>query len=203
VGGFATRSAFDARYASVVFFPLILLVALGFTVFLDRRVRAGVLTLAAALGVAAAVPNVVTNRTQAGQVAAAIERNGRPGDVVAYCPDQLGPAVHRILPPGYRQTTFPRGTGATFVNWVDYAQAVRSASVVGFASHVESLAARDGPHRIFVVWAPGYQSYGVRCEGIVQTLQGDPAYRATTLVNGNPISFYQPMWMVELRPTTG
>ena len=50
VGGCLTNSAFDARYASVVFIPLILLVALGLTVFLDRHVRAGVLALAVVAG---------------------------------------------------------------------------------------------------------------------------------------------------------
>ncbi len=199
IGGLATNSAFDARYASVVFIPLILLVSLGLTVFRDRRVRVGVLAAAMVLGLAASVPNVTTNRTQAGQVAAAIAATGRPGDIVAYCPDQLGPAVDRLLPAGrYVQITFPRGSGAEFVNWVDYADAVRAASPLAFAQHVEALAAG---RQIFVVWAPQYQAYGVKCEGIVQTLQNDPHYQYTSVVVGNSNSFYQPMWMVRLSPT--
>ena len=51
-GGFLTNSAFDARYASVVFIPLILLVALGLTTFRDRRVRAAILAVAVVLGLA-------------------------------------------------------------------------------------------------------------------------------------------------------
>ena len=39
-GGFLTNSAFDARYASVVFIPLILLVSIGLVTFRDRRIRA-------------------------------------------------------------------------------------------------------------------------------------------------------------------
>jgi mannosyltransferase len=205
IGGFVTKSAFDARYASVVFIPLLLLVALGIATFRDRRVRTGLVVVAGVLGLAGAVPNVVTNRTQAGQVAARIQATGKPGDVVAYCPDQLGPAVTRLLPPGrYQQITFPRETGPVFVNWVDYAAAVKAASVTGFAARVEAMADEGGTrHSIFLVWAPGYQSYGVRCEGIVQTLQGDPAYRVTGAIVGNGVSFYQPMWMVQLTPTTG
>jgi uncharacterized membrane protein len=204
VGGVATRSAFDARYASVVFVPLILLVALGFTVFQDRRVRTGLLGAAAVLGLAAAVPNVTTNRTQAGQVAAAVVARARPGDVVAYCPDQLGPAVARLLPTDFRQTTYPRGSGPIFVNWVDYAAAVHAASPADFATHLETLASSGGAdHRIFLVWAPGYQAYGLRCEGVVQTLQGDPNLKTTAVVTGNPLSFYQPMWMAEFAPTSG
>jgi hypothetical protein len=199
-GGFLTNSAFDARYASVVFIPLILLVAVGLVTFRDRRVRSVVLVVAVVAGLASSVPDVTTNRTQAGQVATAIAASGRPGDIVAYCPDQLGPAVDRLLPAGrYSQTTFPRGTGPEFVNWVDYAAAVRAASPVAFAERVESQAAAEG-RQIFVVWAGGYQGYGLRCEGIVQTLQANPDYRAQQLVAGNSVSFYQPMWMVRFTP---
>ena len=107
-GGLLAKSTFDARYASVVFVPLILLVAVGVTTFLDRRIRVAVLALAVAVGLAGAVPNVTTNRSQAGEVARAIATYGHPGDIVAYCPDQLGPAVNRLLPTGrYVQTTFP------------------------------------------------------------------------------------------------
>ena len=199
VGGLVTNSAFDARYASVVFMPLILLVALGLTVFRDRHVRAGVLALAVVLGLGGSIPNVTTNRTQAGEVAAAIARSGRPGDVVAYCPDQLGPAVNRLLPSGrYQQVTFPRGTGPAFVNWVDYAAAVKAASPLDFARQVETLA--GGTHQVFLVWAGGYQAFGTKCEGIIQTLQGDAAYRGASLVQGDNTEFYQPMSLIRLTP---
>jgi mannosyltransferase len=200
VGGFVTSSAFDARYASVVFVPLILLVSLGVAVFRDRHVRAGVLALAVVLGLAASVPNVVTNRTQAGQVAAAIAATAHPGDVIAYCPDQLGPAVARILPGGtYTQLTFPRSTGPAFVNWVDYGAAVRAASPLAFANHVESLASSG--RQVYVVWSPGYETFGVRCEGIVQTLQASPAYVHTGLVVGDSKAFFQPMYLERFTPT--
>ncbi len=199
-GGFITNSAFDARYASVVFIPLILLVSLGLVTFADRRVRVAVLALAVVAGLASAIPNITTNRTQAGQVAAAIAAQGKPGDLVAYCPDQLGPAVNRLLPGGrYRQTTFPRGTGPVFVDWADYAAASRAGSAVNFSLQLESAAASN--RQIFVVWAPGYQTLGTKCEGIVQTLQGDPRFRATQLVTGAPQTFYQPMWLVRFTPT--
>jgi hypothetical protein len=199
LGGLISNSAFDARYASVVFVPLILLVALGLAVFRDRHVRAGILTLAVLLGLGGSIPNVTTNRTQAGEVAAAIAATGRPGDVVAYCPDQLGPAVNRLLPSGrYQQVTFPRGTGPAFVNWVDYAAAVRSASPVDFSRQVQTLA--GGTHQIFVVWGGGYQAFGTKCEQIVQTLQGDTAYHGTNMVAGDSTEFYQPMSLIRLTP---
>jgi len=206
VGGLASNSAFDARYASVVFIPLILMVSLGLTVFQDRHVRVAVLALAMVLGLAASVPNVVTNRTQAGEVAAGIARTARPGDVIAYCPDQLGPAVDRLLPAGrYRQVTFPRGTGPEFVNWVDYADSVRDASPATFAQQVQTLAA--GGHQIYLVWAAGYQAFASKCEEVVQTLQGslnvhgNANYRSTGLVVSDDKTFYQPMSLVRLTPS--
>lgn len=200
VGGFVTSSAFDARYASVVFVLLILLVSVGVTVFRDRHVRVAILAIAVVLGLAASVPNVVTNRTQAGQVAAAISATAKPGDVIAYCPDQLGPAVARILPADtYSQVTFPRGAGPTFIDWVDYADAVRAASPLTFAQHLESLAAAG--HQVYLVWSPGYQAFGVRCEGIVQTLQASPAFVHTGLVVGDSKVFFQPMYLERFKPT--
>ena len=201
LGGLIFNSTFDARYASVVFVPLILLVAIGIQAFRDRRVRLGVLAVAVVAGLASAIPNVTTNRTQAGQIAAQIARQGRPGDLVVYCPDQLGPATDRLLPSGrYQQTTFPRGTGPAFVNWIDYSAVAAAADPVAFAQRVETQAARGG-HQIFVVWAPQYQAFGLKCEGLIQTLQADPDYHVTSTVTGDAKRFYQPMWMVQLAPT--
>ncbi len=198
-GGFLSNSAFQARYASVVFIPLVLLVALGTTTLADRKVRTGVVVVAVVAGLASAFPNITTNRTQAGRVAAALSRDGRPGDVVAYCPDQLGPAVARLLPAGtYHQTTFPRGTGPTFVDWVDYAKASAAGSPLTFGQGLERTA--GGNHRIFVVWAPGYQTFGVKCEGILQVLQADPALHETGLVTLNGTRYFQPMSLVEFAP---
>ncbi len=199
-GGFLSNSAFDARYASVVFVPVVLLVSLGLTTFLDPRVRNSILAVAIIAGLVASFANVTTNRTQAGQVAAAMSTRAQPGDVVAYCPDQLGPAVDRLLPAGrYQQITFPRGTGPTFVDWVDYAAASRAGVPTAFAGRLESMAGPSG--QIFLVWAPGYQTLGTKCEQIVDTLQSNPHYQVHSLVVGNDAQFYQPMYLYQFVPT--
>jgi len=199
IGGLATGSAFDSRYASVVFIPLILMVSLGVTVFRDRHVRVGIVTIAVVLGLVASVSNVTTNRTQAGEVAAAIDASGAPGDVVVYCPDQLGPAVNRILPVGrYQQVAFPRGGGPEFIDWVDYASAVRNASSLDFARRVDEMASSG--KQIFVVWAPAYEAFGAKCEQLVQTLQNNPRYRATGVIAGDSKRFFQPMYLVRFSP---
>jgi len=174
VGGFASGSAFQARYAWVVFVPLVLLVTLGLGTFADRRIRAGVLAATVAFGLAGGILTVWTSRTQAGQVASTLAKLGKPGDVVAFCPDQLGPSVNRLLPSGrYRQITFPRGIGPAFVNWVDYAKASAAGNAAAFAAELERLSAPD--HQIWLVWAPGYQTFGTKCENIETDLVTDSA----------------------------
>jgi mannosyltransferase len=177
IGGYVSRSAFQARYASVVFVPLVLLVALGLTTFADQRIRAGVLAATVAFGLASGLPSAWTSRTQAGQVASTLAQLGRPGDIVAFCPDQIGPSVNRLVPPGrYREITFPRGTSPEFVNWVDYADASHKGNPVSFATRLEAMSAPA--HQIWLVWAPGYQTFGTKCEQLEAALLGDRALGA-------------------------
>jgi len=166
---FAAGTGFQPRYAAVMW-PLVALgVALGFLVFADRRVRVALLAIVVLLGFVGGVRNVVTNRTQASQVADVIAREASPGDVVAYCPDQVGPDVSRLLPSdrGLRQYTFPNLGSPHFVDWVDYAARNEAASVPRF---VDRILARAGEHRVWMVWSPGYRTYNGKCEAIVDGL---------------------------------
>jgi hypothetical protein len=161
-------SAFADRYTAVVVFPSLLVVAYGATAIGSRRVRLAVTGVAVALGLAAAVPNAFLSRTQAGQVAAAVMARARPGDLVAYCPDQLGPAVSRLLGGGYREVTYPRRTGPQFVDWVDYAKVNEAADPAAFARYLNALAGPD--HTIWYVTAPGYLTFGDSCSEIAGDL---------------------------------
>ncbi len=96
-GGILTSSAFAPRYAAVVFLPLLLLGALGTTTFLNQRVRLTVVAIAVVAGMVGSVQNIYTQRTQATKVAAVINAQAKPGDIIAYCPDQLGPSVYRVV----------------------------------------------------------------------------------------------------------
>lgn len=209
IGGYVSSSAFQARYASVVFVPLVLLVALGLGVFADQRIRAGVLAATVAFGFFAGVANIKTSRTEAGQVAAALSKYAQPGDVVGFCPDQLGPAVDRLVPPGrYQMTTFPRETSPAFVDWVDYAKATAAGNPIAFASHLESMSTGGGSaHQIWFVWAPGYQTFGNKCEDIETALLADPHLHATLAVPFmqvyNPWVPYEEMQLVRFQPQTG
>jgi hypothetical protein len=166
--GTLTASAFASRYTSVAF-PLVLLVAAyGLRSFADRKVVAGVLVLASVLGIVGGVRNVVYRRTSADTVASLIAANGgKPGDLVAYCPDQLGPDVSRLLPDGYQQATFPDLGDPRFVNWVDYGTRMAKADPVAFGNE---LLARSGGHTIWYVWMPGYRTLDKQCERVNDTL---------------------------------
>jgi mannosyltransferase len=184
------RSAFAVRYASVMYPMMVLLAALGTRVLLDRRVRHGLLALAVVSGFWAIAPNVFGDRTSAGRVAAALRAGVEPGDVVAYCPDQLGPSVSRLLPDdlGAAHLTFPRATPPQLVDWVDYAKVNEAADPEPFA---QMLLDRAGPaHSVWVVWAPGYRTFEDKCQGLLANL--DLARRTNTRPVKLPKNFEKP-----------
>lgn len=166
-----TGSAFAVRYASVILPVALVLAALGTRAVGSPGARRGLLVAAIVLGFAAVVPNLVGQRTSAGTVAAALRARAEPGDVVAYCPDQLGPSVSRLIDDASLvQVTFPRGAPPAFVDWVDYAATDRRSQVVPFARMLLDRAGPDGD--IWVVWAPDYRTFGSSCEGLLAQLRG-------------------------------
>jgi hypothetical protein len=161
--GRLTGAAYASRYASIAFPLVLLLIALGVAVLADRRLRIALLAVSVVLAVPAVVQHT-RSRTSAKRVANAIKLfNPPPGDVVAYCPDQLGPSVSRLLPPelGLVQLTFPRARPPQFVDWVDYRQVNSEARPSAFA---RMLLERAGPDStIWLVWADGYRTFGSKC----------------------------------------
>ena len=155
--------AFQSRYSAIVFPFYVLLVSRGFTLLRDPRVLAGVLAVALVLGVVGGVRNVVTRRTQAPEVADVLRREAKPGDLVVYCPDQVGPAVHRLAPSGLREVVFPSFAGPERIDWVDYKARVNAANIKNFA---HKALAGAGNHTLWYVSAPGYITHTGKCEAI-------------------------------------
>ena len=167
-----TGQAFVPRYASIAFPGVIILLALGVASFADRRLRLAAMVVMGALGLLGIQPVMAYERTQAASVARVLRESARPGDVVTYCPDQLGPSVSRLLPPdlGVTQLTYPRAGDPRFVDWVDYADTIRETPVLPFA---QMLLDRAGPdHNVWLVWSMGYKSFGKRCEQLLHALGG-------------------------------
>jgi hypothetical protein len=165
-----TGQAYAPRYASVVFPGVILLIAIGVASFGDARLRVTALVVMSAVGLIGVQPVMRYERTQAATVARHLRASAQAGDVVAYCPDQLGPSVNRMLPAslGLTQLTYPKAQGPGFVNWVDYATAIHHAPVPDFAS---MLLGQAGPaHNVWLVWSAGYKSFGRRCEQLIAVL---------------------------------
>jgi mannosyltransferase len=170
LASYAGGTTFDGRYAAVVFPLFVVVVAFGFTVFADARVRSVALAVVAALGLVGGVRNLVENRTQAAQAAGVIRAEAEPGDVVLYCPDQIGPDVSRLLgdEEGLEQITFPDGSRPELVDWVDYQDRIDRAEPDAFAAEV--LERAGSAHTVWFVVAPGYRNFEGECEAVAAGL---------------------------------
>jgi hypothetical protein len=206
-GGIVTGSAFSPRYAAIVFVPLLVLVAYGTFSLAHARVRFAVVAVLVVAGLAGSVENIYTQRTQAPKVAAVLNAQAKPGDIVAYCPDQLGPAVYRLTSGQTSATggqgrldmvTFPRGTGPAFVDWVNYKSVAESASTAAFVSELQRLAGHD--HAVWFVHEMGYQGFATKCTQIAGELAALPGYGAHNWVAANPDSYYEPMDLTQFAP---
>ncbi|CAN5607346.1 hypothetical protein BH18ACT1_BH18ACT1_04240 [soil metagenome] len=168
VGGYVGAVAFASRYTAIVF-PLVLLVAaIGVTRLPDRPVALVVLLGLLGLGGAAGLEDTFESRAQAPKVANAIEAGWEGGDLVVYCPDQLGPGVSRLLPFALRGVTFPELQRPERVEWVDYVERIGRTDPATFADEV--LRRADGAP-LWMVWQGGYRGLGRRCEAVVQALE--------------------------------
>lgn len=176
------QAPYTPRYASVIFPLVVLVTALGARTLAHPTVRYGIVGLAVALGLGEAAKDAVTPRTQAGDAARLIRSRGKPGDVVAYCPDQLGPAMSRLLPSGYRQLTFPASARPDLVDWAGYEQRSRSGDPAALARRAVELA---GPnHDIWLVWGDGYLHLEGKCPAVNTALTAARP-RSETLVRRN------------------
>jgi mannosyltransferase len=168
VGGYVGGVAFASRYTAVVLPLLILVAAFGLTVLPHWPWRTAAVALLVALGLLASLEESLEIRTQAPKVAQIIADQSAPGELVVYCPDQLGPGVSRLLPDDRRELTFPDLQPAERVDWVDYLRRIRARDPVDFADAVLDRAG-DGP--VWLVWAGAYRGLGRRCEAVVQALE--------------------------------
>jgi mannosyltransferase len=165
-----TGQAYVPRYASIVFPGVLLVIAVGVASFGDARLRLGALVAMAGIGVVGIHPIMAYERTQAADVARQIRAQAQPGDVVVYCPDQLGPSVSRMLPDslGLTQITYPKADSPKLVDWVDYRATIRQTDVTRFARSALDQAGPTGT--VWYVWSIGYRSLGKRCEQMLHDL---------------------------------
>jgi hypothetical protein len=186
-----TAGAFESRYAAVVVPFLLLLAARGLCLIPGR---AGTVAVAFVVlfGLAVGIDEARRDRTQAGEVAAAIDRDHQPGDVVAFCPDQLGPATTRSLTAALETIAYPRGDG-TLIDWQDYAEVIEETTPEDYLVRLEAAAAGND---IWLVTALGYRSLGNRCEAIIDSL--NRTHRADRILSPGPV--FEPMMLTRYEP---
>jgi mannosyltransferase len=167
-------SAYAERYTGVSLPAFLLLAGLGLGLLPSRRVRLTVLAMAAAAGLLGGHQLAGRERTQAVALAARLAEQSQPGDVVAYCPDQLAPALHRALvrrgvDTRVREMVFADAAGPALVDWVDYTERMRRASPSDFVAAVERTA---GPERaVYLVQGERYRAVGDSCARIAEFLE--------------------------------
>ncbi len=184
----ATNSAYASRYASV-FFPLVVLVAAGgITCFVSRPARVGVFAGFLTLCLLGTYWNVTYPRTQGRVAAQKINDAASSGDVVLFCPDQLGPAFSRSLRTDVDRLVYPTLGSPDRVDWVDYAARNRAADPAAISAEVVR---RAGNHRIFLIWQADYRTFEGQCEAVFNVL-GAARPGSVTLVASGGKSYFEP-----------
>lgn len=160
-------AGFVERYTAIALPAYVLLIALGLALFKTGTQQLLVIVMTV-VGLITGTSDAVHPRTQAAQIATAIGATTSPGDVVVYCPDQLAPAVHRLLAPGRVEVSYGDPLGPSRVDWVDYAQRNASLDPVTLADSYDALA---GPnHSISLVYAEGYRTLQGQCQAVAADL---------------------------------
>lgn len=182
VVGYATGATYATRYASVFFPFVVLLAALGLDRLRSRPIAVGALAVLLLLGGIGGVRNVVTDRTDARRSVEAIEQEGEPGDLVVYCPDQLGPSTSRLLDAGFDQVTYPRFEEPQRVDWVDYKERLADASPERFGAEV--LRRAEG-HKIFLVYSTTYSTHKETCPEVFNAIGAERLPEQLTQLGGD------------------
>lgn len=164
-----TDSAFAPRYAAVVVVPFVLLAGRGLSVVEHRRALPLVVAALVGLGLFQSFEAAGARRTQAPRIAGVLRAAAGPDDIVAFCPDQLAPAVVRLLEPSSMSiVTFPPGSPGRRVNWVDYMARADSTTAAAFASMLDNRA--EGA-TVWFAWSPNYRGVVPACKDVISRLR--------------------------------
>ncbi len=163
--------AYTGRYTAVAVPLVCLAVALGALSLPGRWSAPVALGLLVAVGAATGIPAAAQPRASAARVVDAFRAaGGAPGDLLAYCPDQLGPPIWRLLDRGVEQVVYPSFGDPRRVDWVDYAARQEAADPLAFA---RELSARAGTAPVYVVAATEYRTFEGQCEQLLSGLRAE------------------------------
>ena len=202
IGWIASReagTAFQARYSSVVFPVLVILVALGICSLPTRWVQVAALALVSVLALWTTHWGAHVQRSQAGKVAVAMRHSVPSHALVVVCPDQLGPSLLRYAGAStYDYVGYPRFTNPRIVDWVDYRRATAATTPHAFAQRVIVLA---GDKPFYLVWSVGYGVHQT-CVELRSQLIAASGRHPTLLVTGRKLIYYQSMNLLQFAPST-
>ncbi len=190
---FATSNTYQPRYAAVIV-PLLLLLVVRGVSRLEGHALTWVIGGVTVVSLAAAAYSTNVDRSQAIEIAAAVEAGMMPGDVVVFCPDQLGPANSRYLPEGLVAITYPDRGDPARVDWRDYADRSAAADPAAFATATDAQA---GGNAIWLVLSTGYRTFEGQCERLIESLTANRS--AETIVAANA-ERYEPAALVRFSP---
>ncbi len=166
--GLLTGTAFVARYTSVVLPFFAVLAGLGVAAVGERKRAAVVVGAVGLIGLSLAGQNALRNRTQAGELAGYVAAAARPGDVVAFCPDQLGPSTLRLLGDRFPAVGFPRAADPRLIDWYDYEDVNRATSPAAFAKVIDERA--GDANEVWLVSSHGYRTAEKACTEVENRL---------------------------------
>jgi hypothetical protein len=165
---FATSSAFQSRYSAVIFPFLALLAAAGCVCFASHWIRFCVVAVFCSFLAVGAFGNVNWERTELKLIADAVRDSSEEGDIVVFCPDQLGPAGSRVMPSGLTLVSYPKYDDGKFVDWVDYAERNAASEPDVFAARL--LADAGSSRSIYLVTNGSYKTFEGKCETLLSSL---------------------------------
>ncbi|HJR25178.1 MAG TPA: hypothetical protein VJ804_06870, partial [Acidimicrobiales bacterium] len=164
---FVTGGAYASRYASAVAPFVLVVAAVGITRLRPTWVQVSVVAIGGALVVAAIGNNAGDQRTQADDVAAELDARAGRGDVVVVCPDQLGPAIERVVSErevDVRLVPYPAMDDPRFVDWRDYEE--RNDAVDPDEWVADLLADVGDDTRVWLAWFSDYRTFVGDCEAL-------------------------------------
>ena len=167
VAGYASGATFASRYAAVIHPLVVVLAGIGLAQFRPRWLTAVALVGIVGLSAVGLVRNVTTERTDAARNAEAIEAVAQPGDLVAYCPDQLGPSGSRALDVELEQVTYPAFDPPERVDWVDYQERIDATDPEQFGAE---LLDRAAGRNLFLVYSTSYDTHRSICPALFNVL---------------------------------
>jgi uncharacterized membrane protein len=162
-----TGSAIASRYTAIVVPMVLLLLGIG-AALLPRLWSAAVVTGLVVAWLAVDTTLVTQQRTDAGPVAAVLNRHLTDADTVIFCPDQLGPDIVRRLHTHPRLLSFPQQGWPGRLDWTDYAQRIEAQDPAQLANQVS---AERGTGSVWLIPGYGYQPFGERCERLGAALE--------------------------------